>query len=256
MVMIISSENSASPRQTHYDVLQISHTATMDEIKAAYRALIIECHPDKLSSVHNNYEHKQHHVHASNVKAISETLSGIDIDIDDAKEETPDEIINDDKRDTVRNHASTLSEVNVATLPREDDKLSKDDATIFHQLQVAYHCLRDPDKRRQYDETIRRTEERVEWIWKGASTVKLSDMECDWCCVVDEENGDTDEDTALQKVFFYPCRCGDTFQVLLEELLESVHEPKNVTDAYTNRVWQCESCSLTIRVKIDIDVVE
>ena len=76
---------------------------------------------------------------------------------------------------------------------------------------------------------------------------------------MDEENPDSDEDTKLQKVFFHPCRCGDTFQVFLEELMESFDDAKNVSDMnilFSNRVWQCESCSLTIQIEIDIKIDE
>ncbi len=247
---MIASDNAPTLRQTHYDVLQISHTATIDEIKAAYRSLIIGCHPDKLTSFHSNDRHKQH---APYVITVSETLS--DIDLDDAREVTSDESI---KRDTTRNHPSQLSEANVAKLPMPEYKLSEQNAATFHELQAAYHCLRDPDKRRQYDETMSRTEEREEWKWKGASIVKLSDMECDWCCVVDEENPDAGEHTKLQKVFFHPCRCGDTFQVFLEEIMESFDDANNITDMniFSKRVWQCESCSLTIQIEIDIKMDE
>ncbi len=250
---MLASDNSPTQRQTHYDVLQIAHTATIDQIKAAYRSLIIGCHPDKLTSFHSNDRHKQH---ASYAITVSETLSGIDLD--DAREVTSDEII---KSDTSRNYPSQLqlNEVNGAKLPRAEYKLSDENAKTFHEIQAAYHCLRDPDKRREYDETMSRTEEREEWNRKGASTVKLSDMECDWCCVVDEENPDSDEDTKLQKVFFHPCRCGDTFQVFLEELMESFDDAKNVSDMnilFSNRVWQCESCSLTIQIEIDIKIDE
>jgi hypothetical protein len=247
--MLSSEENSTTPRQTHYDVLQISHTATQDEIKAAYRSLVIGCHPDKLSSVHINDG-------ASTVVPISETMSGIDID-----DATTDEVINDEQRKTAGNHPS-LSEIDLTKLQTEE--VSEQNATTFHQLQAAYHCLRDPDVRRQYDESMSRTKEQEEWKWKGSSEVKLSDMESDWCCVVDEGNDEnemdvvrsTDESTILQKVFFYPCRCGDTFQVLQEEILGSIDDAKNVADRFTNRVWQCESCSLTIRIQIDLELDE
>lgn len=245
MTVITSLANSSNPRQTHYDVLQVSHTATMDEIKAAYRSLIIGCHPDKLTSVHSKDILRNHD---DNEAILSATLSVIDIDDDD-----------DDKRDTGRNHSSKLPMQHVAKIQMNsaDDKLVEHNATMFHELQAAYHCLHDPENRRQYDETISRTGERVEWKWKGASAVKLSDMECDWCCVVDEGNRDTDDDTTLQKIFFHPCRCGDTFQVFPEEIMESVDDAKYFPDiSFTNRVWQCESCSLTIRIEIDIEIDE
>ncbi|KAL7543082.1 hypothetical protein ACHAXR_012407 [Thalassiosira sp. AJA248-18] len=129
-------------------------------------------------------------------------------------------------------------------------------------MQAAYQCLRDPAKRRKYDEVLRRNEEREEWKWKGSLEVNLSEMECDLCCVVDEDNSDEEDDATgdedtLEKVFFHPCRCGDTFQIVQEELQESISKtgtPWDKNAMFTDRVWQCESCSLTIRINVDIDI--
>ena len=225
-------------KQTHYDVLQISHSATPDEIKAAYRSLVIGYHPDKQqsSSIVKNNEN------CIDTQILSKGLSAIDFD-DDAEGNGEISACNNDNTETEK---SALIACEIGDMPTQN-------STIFHQLQAAYHCLRDPDKRRQYDESISRQEERDEWKRKGAVEVNLSEMECDVCCVVDEDNSDDeeegqadakDEGSPLQKVYFYPCRCGDTFQIMQEEVLQSIGN---------SRVWQCDSCSLTIRINIDID---
>src|SRR5450759_3989110 len=36
------------PDETYYDLLKIAETASQDEIKAAYKRISHECHPDKL----------------------------------------------------------------------------------------------------------------------------------------------------------------------------------------------------------------
>mmetsp|Transcript_17445 Transcript_17445/g.36810 ORF Transcript_17445/g.36810 Transcript_17445/m.36810 type:complete len:260 (+) Transcript_17445:187-966(+) len=251
--------------RSHYDILQISQTATAEEIKAAYRSLIIRIHPDK-SHVASKDTKDQLHVRTS------ENLHSIDIDDDDdvVYESTSD---NNIETETTKSEPinKQMNENEPLIANENEEESSTKDTTTFHRIQAAYHCLRDPNKRRQYDESISRKEERKEWKWKGAQQVALSEMEYDWCCVVDEENSDieddgagqttvsTDDDTPpLQKVFFHPCRCGDTFQIFYEELLESIgnsnNDPIDKNDTLTNRIWQCESCSLSIRIHTDIDI--
>lgn len=251
------SSSSAATERTHYDVLQISQTATSEEIKAAYRSLIIGCHPDKMPSIlKNNWDHAD----ACKGKEflISERLSAIDID--DEGETNHESDNHHDKEGDI----SVECEVN-QSMPNSEEEESQH-TTAFHQIQTAYFCLRDSNKRRQYDESISRKEARNKWKWKGALEVNLSEMDCDWCCVIDEDNSDdeeehiddTDGDMPLQKVFFHPCRCGDMFQVVQEELLESINDTTSDSivkiDTFTNRVWQCESCSLTIRIHVDVDI--
>jgi diphthamide biosynthesis protein 4 len=38
---------AAAPNLTHYQVLQVSHKASFEELKAAYRAVALKVHPDK-----------------------------------------------------------------------------------------------------------------------------------------------------------------------------------------------------------------
>lgn len=250
-------ESTTAPKQSHYDILQVSPTATTDEIKAAYRFLIIGCHPDKLPSVTKKDERRNHD---SKVMTISEALSAIDID--DADAATDDNVNETEYKTSGNNRSKQLNcpDVPISEVINTKKEESANDATTFHQIQAAYHCLRDSDKRRLYDEIIIREVERKEWKLKGASEVKLSEMECEWCSVVVEGNSDNDkvveEATILQKVFFYSCRCGDTFQVDMEELLGAIDDARSVTGIFTNRVWQCESCSLTIQIKVDIDINE
>lgn len=258
----LKKPSSSISKKTHYDVLQILPTAKAEEIKAAYRSLIIHSHPDKLPSVSKN-DRDQNHVQ------ISEGLSSIDFDDDDEESDCKGE---NDNNETETDESTLINrEMPESTIANANEKeISTQDTTTFHQIQAAYHCLRDPNKRCQYDESISRKEEREEWKWRGALQVNLSEMECDWCCVVDEDNSDsegsvdqaidaTDGDTPpLQKVFFQNCRCGDTFQVVQEELLESLGDANigcgDKNDVFTNRVWQCESCSLTIQIHVDIDI--
>ncbi len=42
-----NSNNNTTNEKTHYDTLEISATATPEEIKIAYRKLALRFHPDK-----------------------------------------------------------------------------------------------------------------------------------------------------------------------------------------------------------------
>jgi hypothetical protein len=245
----------AASRQTHYDVLQISQTATADKIKAAYHCLALLCHPDKLQTIPKDVDR------AIRQSKKSESLSAIDINDED--DEVYDESTRDCHNENTDEPDSIAAEIDLSTHACAEGEAATQ-ATTFHRIQAAYNCLRDPEKRDQYDRSISRIEEREERKWKTSSSVNLSEMKCDWCCVVDEGNCDSesidkcaaDNGADLHRVYFHPCRCGDTFQVIEEELLESINRVKtwNNEGISTSRVWQCESCSLTIRIHIDIDI--
>lgn len=256
---------SASSKQTHYDILNIPQTATQEEIKFAYRSLIINCHPDKQIANKNDKEGENN---TCEDVIISSGLSAIDID-EDINEDTNDNGQIDDTQSNKNKQTIIPSSLKTESISNTiEEKQQEESRLLFLNIQAAYNCLRDPMKRRQYDEHISRNDEKESWKLKGAIEVNLSEMECDWCCVVDEDDDSdsTDDernrggsithdinDDDLQKVFFHPCRCGDTFQIVKEELLESIDDTK-CSDGIvllTNRVWQCDSCCLTIRIQVD-----
>ena len=55
---------------------------------------------------------------------------------------------------------------------------------------------------------------------------------------IEIEDMDFDEDS---KTYFYPCPCGDKFQLTLEEIMDG------------EEIGRCPSCSLIIRVIYDPD---
>ncbi|KAL9180066.1 hypothetical protein ACHAXT_008036 [Thalassiosira profunda] len=196
---------SEDAKQTHYAVLQIPHAATPEEIKAAYRTSVVRFHPDKvLSRAKENGDCKEEHI-------ISDALSGIDID----DEELDNDNCNGENSSATKQRTQREKNIPQSTnLPDDANEEQSSEQRAFHRIQAAYQCLRDPEKRRQYDESISRKEDREEWRRRGASEVKLSEMESDWCCVVDDDNSSEeggadeavtkDEDAPLQKVYFYP----------------------------------------------------
>ncbi len=243
----MTSSSPAAPSQdivkrTHYDILNVPTTATPDEIKKAYRSLVVQCHPDKLtpsSSSRCDFNDTK----ASNESSlmISKGLAAIDLDEEDDDFET-----NIDCVDKEQTRTKSIEQSSSST--NTEEEISKA-AKAFHEIHTAYQCLRDPKKRVQYDQSLSRDEERKEWKKKGATEVNLSDLESDMCCVVhedDDESGGSGSDDQLQRVYFYDCRCGDTFEIFDEDLLESTS---------CERVWQCESCSLGIRIILDVDII-
>jgi len=245
-------DDAIHTKETLYDVIGVSPTATQEEIKSAYRNLVIRCHPDKLQN-----EGQTHKTWGEELQMTS-ALSAIDIDYkDDAigKQDIDcNKSVKENKLGATGNDDHAPGPNGTAT---EDLQTIQEAAqSIFHQLQMAYNTLRDPFKRRQYDGNLQRLHERTEWKRKGAVEVDLSEMECDLCQVVDDSSNDScsesdigrDETgdiikTELQKVYFYPCRCGDTFNIFREDLIER--------KAANELFWQCGSCSLSIHVRID-----
>lgn len=251
-------------KRTYYDVLQVSNPATTDQIKAAYHYLILRCHPDKLQSIPRTSVVKEE-------TKISDAMSGIDIDNEDVDEACAEICTHErELHSTVpdeHDNFSTSSHLD----ENESSNLRIESTVNFHHIQAAYDCLRDPDKRHKYDESLRRSKEEGERKWKASTLVNLSEMEC-VMCVVDDDDEYTDYDSnskqnvengsnsaiynsssmssfadigdkKSQKVYSHPCRCGDMFEIVEDELL--------ALGMISNQLWQCESCSLTIRIRID-----
>lgn len=266
-------------KRSHYNVLQVSITANTHQIKAAYHSLILRCHPDKLQSIPRTNVVKQT---AFEETKISDAMSGIDIDDEDVDEACA-EICSHERvlHSTVPNEhvnlstSSHLDEDETSTQRDWDPRIAS--TTNFHHIQAAYDCLRDPGKRHKYDESLRRSKEEEERKWKASTLVNLSEMECDLCVVDDDDEENTDYDSSskqnvengsnsaiynsssissyadigdknLQKVYSHPCRCGDMFEIVEDELL--------ALGMISNQLWQCESCSLTIQIRMDCAISE
>ena len=239
MTSSLASSSQDVAKRTHYDTLHVSTTATPDEIKKAYRALVVRCHPDKLAPSSSSCDFDDTKSTCERSFTVSKGLADIDLDDDDYDENSVD---------CVDKEQLTTKEQEQSSPTKTEEEITKA-AKAFHEIHTAYECLRDPIKRMQYDQSLSRDEERKEWRKKGATEVNLSDLESDMCCVVNEEDNDSGRsgsDDELQRVYFYDCRCGDTFEIFEEELLESTS---------SEHVWQCESCSLGIRIVVDVDIV-
>jgi len=218
----------------------VSTRATPDEIKKAYRALVVQCHPDKLAPSSSSCDFNYTKSSSDYSFKISKGLADIDLDDDEDEDEIDFDCV--DKEQLL-----TMKEQDLSSHTKSQEEITKA-AQAFHEIHTAYECLRDPKKRIQYDQSLSRDEERKEWKNKGATEVNLSDLESDMCCVINEDDGESGSSGShdeLQRVYFYDCRCGDTFEIFEEELLEPTS---------CERVWQCESCSLGIRIVVDVDI--
>jgi curved DNA-binding protein CbpA len=230
------SYKAAPAKRTYYDTLNVTTAATTEEIKKAYRALVVRCHPDKLVNVKSS----DFKCTSSDISSISKHLS--DIDLDDEDDDSENNDVDSCSKNTTAN-TKLIEQLNSAKIKEEILKAEQE----FHEIHTAYECLRDPNKRSLYDQSLSRDEERKEWKKNGATEVNLSDLESDICCVVNEDdNSDSEGDNQLQRVYFYQCRCGDTFEIFQEEIIDSTSR---------DRVWQCESCSLGIKIHLDVDII-
>jgi hypothetical protein len=146
--------------------------------------------------------------------------------------------------------SATLSQIKAAhrtlALKCHPDKQRDDyvNADEFFRIQRAWECLRDPDRREEYNQSLDRVRDKDREQRHLSSLIYVSQMHREICQV--ETEGVT---TVSQSILFsYPCRCGDEFQVLKEDLIAFDHSPqtKHAT------VISCPSCSLTIQVIHDL----
>mmetsp|Transcript_24016 Transcript_24016/g.36601 ORF Transcript_24016/g.36601 Transcript_24016/m.36601 type:complete len:196 (-) Transcript_24016:6-593(-) len=190
---------------THYEILSISENASLSEIKAAHRRKALLYHPDR------------------QLPQRFTDHDGIIVDVP----------AGGDKR---------ISSQILAKCRNGGDKES---VLKFEEVQLAWECLRDPEKKQMYDDSLKRRRERETAIVHKAACVNLSDMECELCDVELEEedhnlgnSGKAKSET--QNIYSYSCRCGDRIEILEEELNELNQEDPIILD--------CSSCSLVIQI--------
>jgi len=175
-----------------------------------------------------------------------------------------------DKQKPIVAHPSSTSDT-VMEVAVGDDSATEGKTITYLSVQAAWECLRDPETRRSYDDSLRRARERRDGSIGKAKVVLLSEMMCEYCDVEfdDDENCDGDDgddadgQVQRQKVYTVECRCGDIFEVLDEDVQSLIRRVAN--DAADNHAhaeadegdlseWdgmcECQSCSLTILISV------
>jgi len=141
---------------------------------------------------------------------------------------------------------------------------SNETAAAFRKIQLAWECLRDEEKRSEYNDSLKRTRAKVRGAASNSKVVNISEMNCELCDVEDdneleldeEDGGDGDQGghTKEQRLYSFACRCGDIFEILEEELQQQqAHDEKNATDPDQLQLWDCRSCGLSIQIVNDIE---
>ena len=214
------------PQASHYETLGISSTATAEEIKRAYRRLVLQHHPDKLKDGDTSS------LFADGAQTVLETTEAC-IDCNTANNDP--RLDNDDTRTT------SQSNKNIS----KDNNSNNGVTTSFHQIQTAYTTLRNPTTRHQYDTALERISHTSNLQYTAASLVYTSEMDMEKCIIAVSDEEECEVETTM---YCYECRCGYVFEILHEELL---HDNSDNENNHEGKVWNCGGCSLMIRVVVD-----
>lgn len=243
---------------THYSVLGVANTASLSEIKAAHRRLARRSHPDKRThsgtlEIRNNRQ--------SVSKAIPTAGGG-------EKNVLVDTLIGD-RTDSCAIGSST-QDTSAFDTGNEADADADADGN-FRRIQMAWECLRDPTKRKNYDDELARKYESALSKVNKAVVIRLSEMDCEVCEVENDRNEEDDlsdaagtsnraenhsnnigEDNQVQRVYVHKCRCGEDFEIFEDEL--GLVEGTDSVDSSCGieNVFECQSCCLLIRVVVDV----
>mmetsp|Transcript_18587 Transcript_18587/g.26158 ORF Transcript_18587/g.26158 Transcript_18587/m.26158 type:complete len:179 (+) Transcript_18587:49-585(+) len=135
--------------------------------------------------------------------------------------------------------------------PTDGDRKDKE-STEFHRLTEAWECLRDPERRNLYDDSLNKELERDNRILDKAIHIKLSQMKMEICDVDDDDLDRCQIEVSSHQVgnmqysqevlYTYNCRCGDYFEILQRDLYCGL----------SSDLWECKSCSLTMLIDRDI----
>lgn len=141
---------------------------------------------------------------------------------------------------------------------------SNETEAAFRKIQLAWECLRDQEKRSEYDDSLKRTRAKVHGAASNSKVVKISEMNWELCDVEDDDElneveiGSGDDEHGgykkEQRLYSFACRCGDTFEILEEELQQQQADgEQNGTDPDQLQLWDCRSCGLSIQVVNDFE---
>jgi curved DNA-binding protein CbpA len=117
-------------------------------------------------------------------------------------------------------------------LRHHPDKSGTSDIDLVDCIQKAYEVLRDPSRRKEYDEELRLTRQRQQSRLESAIVLGLSD-----CTREEDEEGST--------VMVYHCRCGTCLDTspLLDE------EERTPDEEVDDGLLDCPGCSLIYDIR-------
>ena len=143
---------------------------------------------------------------------------------------------------------------------------SNETAAAFRKIQLAWECLREQEKRSEYDDSLKRMRAKVHGAASNSKVVNISEMNCELCDVEDDDElneedtgcGDDDHGGYMhrkeQRLYSFACRCGDIFEILEEEFQpQQADDEQNAIDPDQLQLWDCRSCGLSIQVVNDIE---
>lgn len=216
-----------SSEKTYYEVLGVDPESKFAAIKDAYRSLALKYHPDKFPAQHSSLQDMETTVDEDN----SDNSNGL---------HDPDHAVSS----------------------------SSDPESTFLKIQAAWSCLRDTDRRREYDESLQHSREKESDLYSNSPIISLSEMNVETCQVEIEDESDEEvsspiehrdsmpAETSIEEetVYTWDCRCGDQFEVFTTDIMD-----RSLCDTTKGKkmgkdmlLMQCQSCSLSIRVHIDL----
>ncbi|CAG9473544.1 DnaJ protein, putative [Plasmodium vivax] len=131
-----------------YEILGVEKNASVKEIAKAYRILVLTYHPDKFAARRGRVKEKGEVGEAGEAgEAVDEEKTNGKLDV--LEKETVDEEANEGEDETVKGGEDA---------PQKREQDAEEPLTLqkckemFLQIQKAYEILRDPEKRKNYDE--------------------------------------------------------------------------------------------------------
>eukprot|EP00244_Chara_vulgaris_P001002 TRINITY_DN11615_c0_g1_i1.p1 TRINITY_DN11615_c0_g1~~TRINITY_DN11615_c0_g1_i1.p1 ORF type:complete len:300 (-),score=16.64 TRINITY_DN11615_c0_g1_i1:263-1162(-) len=135
---------------------------------------------------------------------------------------------------------------NTFVIEQEDDESGAaevcgdhNDAASFLRIHDAWSVLRDPGKRKEYDEELNAAARRRESQWG----VLVEDVD------LDDMSWEQSEEVSSAGQYLYPCRCGDYYVVKDEDLMTCTEGASRKPSHLQSLITQCGSCSLSIRIQ-------
>jgi DnaJ domain len=214
-------------QMNYYAVLHVPSSATYEEIKNAYRKAARIYHPDKQLIQKQNRQ---------NV----------------ATNDSSNDYNNESGRRQLQHH---------------DDEILEDNTTSFRLIQEAWECLRDTNRRKQYDNDVYFAIQAKASRITNAIIIYPSDcIEQEYCSGIssdDDSHPCTGSNSNNEVFLLYTCRCGYIINTSELACMDSCNDDDDDTsnidgdsnELQTSKIHiQCAGCSLRYILFVDDDV--